>query len=167
MVRFPKAILILLICTFGWLDPAFGSSALDKAYISKVKPSKGILIHLHGCSGLHVKGWLKEWIKHLEKSGYKVFAPDSFVEKRPPAQCGTSYSQKGEVRRIRNQQFKDVYAPIRKSYPKSSSCCKVQKEKTRNCLSTLSPPCGFDLHPVTRKPSAVALTKVDVISRLK
>jgi len=115
--RFSKAVLLLLICTFGWLDPAFGSSALDKAYISKVKPSKGILIHLHGCDGLHVKGWIKEWIKHFEKSGYKVFAPDSFAEKRPPAQCGANYSRKGEVFRIRSRQFSDALAYIRNKYP--------------------------------------------------
>ena len=41
----------------------------------------------------------------------------------------------------------------------------AKKEKTRNCRSTLSPPCGSGLHPMTRGPPALALTGINISTR--
>ncbi len=92
-------------------------AALKKAYISKTSPRKGVVIHLHGCDGLSTKGWTRAWFTHFERSGYRVYAPDGFSMKRPPAQCGENYARKGEVRRLRTRQFNAVLVHIQKTYP--------------------------------------------------
>lgn len=90
---------------------------LSKGYVSSEPPRFGILLHLHGCDGLFNRGRTAVWIAYLEKVGFKVFAPNSFAEKRPDKSCKPPFSNKHEIFSIRIAQAKRVLKQLREQYP--------------------------------------------------
>ena len=90
---------------------------LSKGYVSKAKPKKGILLHLHGCGGLSTKDLMGEWFKHFERSGYRVVAPDSFAEDRPPKSCAEPYPFKQQIHALRVDQTNRAVEKLSADFP--------------------------------------------------
>ena len=90
---------------------------LDKGYKSVRAPDKGVLLHLHGCGGLSTRGINYSWINHLEKNGFKVYAPDSFAEKRPRKACAAPFPNKKRIYQIRLRQTRAVIKILKRRYP--------------------------------------------------
>jgi len=96
----------------------------DKAYsAAKVygnKPSRGVILHLHDCGGLHSdKGWQREWVDYFTVSGFLVIAIDSFADVRPPpvACPGTPWNYaRNLIYTLRTRQAQHAVTMIRKKY---------------------------------------------------
>mgnify|MGYP001022805259 CR=1 FL=1 len=105
-------------------DPGEALLAAEKtlgegAYISRNVPRKGILLHLHGCSGFGRGGFSEAWLDTFEKAGFKVLVPNSFAEKRPDASCKTAppYPDQVEINTLRLAQTQRVTELLQKAYP--------------------------------------------------
>src|SRR5262249_30046498 len=94
-------------------------ATLENGYLSRAHPKSGVLVHLHGCDGLIVNGRLKSWMSYFEKLGYKVIAPNSFADKRPPVSCKPPFPDKSIIYSIRIAQTKRVLEQVRQQYPGS------------------------------------------------
>ena len=90
---------------------------LTKGYSSTGNPTKGIVIHLHGCGGLSARGFVEAWFMHLEQSGFKVIGPNSFADQRPLISCAEPFPNKGEIYRIRADQTARVVTILRQQQP--------------------------------------------------
>ncbi len=90
---------------------------VERGYQSATAPEKGIVLHLHDCRGLRPTGWVHAWFSHLERSGYKVYAPDSFAEKRRKRACSWPNPVRESIYRLRESQTERALAAIRKDHP--------------------------------------------------
>ena len=90
---------------------------LERGFQSATEAEKGVVLHLHDCRGLRSTGWVHAWFNHLERSGYKVYAPDSFAEKRRKRSCSWPYPVRESVYRLRERQTENALAVIRESHP--------------------------------------------------
>ena len=94
--------------------------AYDKA-ATYGKPTKGIVLHLHGCRELNITvGWLRFWHDLLVANGYMIVAPDSFDDPRPRNVCPDNASRTMEsiktVFDFRSKQTSYAIEQIKKSY---------------------------------------------------
>lgn len=90
---------------------------VEQGFQSAAAPEKGVVLHLHDCRGLRPTGWVHAWFSHLERSGYKVYAPDSFAEKRRKRACSWPYPIRQSIYRLRESQTVRALAVIRQSHP--------------------------------------------------
>ena len=90
---------------------------VEQGYQSAGEPEKGIVLHLHDCHGLIPTGWIDAWFGHFERSGYKVYAPDSFAQKRRRRACSWPYPALESIYRLREAQTGRALAVIRKDHP--------------------------------------------------
>lgn len=94
-------------------EPTLAKGFASPSYVP-MRPDRGILLYLHGCDGLNVRGWTQAWLDHFEVSGFRVFAPDSFAEKRPAAACGRQPAELYDVRVMQTLRALDL---LRREYP--------------------------------------------------
>ena len=90
---------------------------VEQGYRSAGEPEKGVVLHLHDCHGLIPTGWVDAWFGHFERSGYKVYAPDSFARKRRRHTCAWPYPDLESIYRFREAQTGRALAVIRKDHP--------------------------------------------------
>ncbi len=90
---------------------------LERGFQSTAEAENGIVLHLHDCRGLRPTGWVHAWFDHLERSGYKVYAPDSFAEKRRRRSCTWPNPVRESVYRLRERQTESALAVIRERHP--------------------------------------------------
>jgi dienelactone hydrolase len=119
MVRLIALLVLLLLPVV-----ATAEVTIKKGYVSKRSPKAGLLLYLHDCykpkfmkSQYKKYGFLREWIRHFERSGLKVYAPDSFAEKRPGPNCRYADQVKRTTIKKRTAQTENALRAIRKKYP--------------------------------------------------
>jgi hypothetical protein len=92
---------------------------LKKGYVSSKSAKKGVVIYFHGCnkpsSGKSGMTW--EWLRQFERSGLKVYAPNSFAEKRPDQACKPPFKDKQKILRLRKGQARQVVEHVRSKHP--------------------------------------------------
>ena len=126
-IRF-LAILLLAVSNITQMataEPTCEDCTHDKAYsaakIYGTKPTRGIILHLHGCAGLRAgQGWQREWVDYFTFHGFLVIAIDSFADVRPPpAACpGNPWVyEKNLIYTLRTRQAQYAVTMIRTKYP--------------------------------------------------
>ncbi|MDP6388885.1 MAG: hypothetical protein QF654_03210 [Alphaproteobacteria bacterium] len=113
--------LVFVVCQTANATADTYNKAYDKA-ATYGKPTKGIVLHLHGCRELRItESWLVGWRDLLVQNGYKVVAPDSFDDSRPEHMCPSNewrtLEDILEVFEIRSKQTSHAIEQIKKSYP--------------------------------------------------
>jgi poly(3-hydroxybutyrate) depolymerase len=97
---------------------------MTKAYVSTNPATAGVLLYLHGCDGLKTGGFVRHWFSYFERSGFKVVAPDSFGDPRPPISCPAQWPNKQverpdvkKISEIRKMQTRHTLSHLKKQYP--------------------------------------------------
>jgi dienelactone hydrolase len=149
--------LIMCVCLSGAV--AGEDVTLEKGYVSKNSASKGIVVYLHGCDGSFNTSPATDWHDWLERSGFKIFAPNSFAEDRPPLSCSAPYHDKAEIYAIRLRQTVRVLEQIMQDYPdvpiyvwghsEGGGVANLLSQKVDGILTT-GYPCGFKRTPTTQ-----------------
>jgi hypothetical protein len=134
-------------------------ATLEKGYVSKNADNKGIVLYLHGCDGGFNASPAADWHDWLERSGFKVFAPNSFAEERPPVSCSAPYLYKDEIYAIRLRQTVRVLEQIIEGHrgvpiyvwghSEGGGVANLLSQKVEGILTT-GYPCGFKRTPVTQ-----------------
>ena len=94
------------------------SLALPGGYKTRA-PTHGIVLHLHGCDGLVKSGVLGEWLSRLQQMAFKVYAPNSFGERRHPPSCKPPFPTKNAIYSLRLDQTICAIKAVRTKHPKS------------------------------------------------
>jgi hypothetical protein len=155
------------IALVGFLlaSPAFaevGGVSMDptiaKGYVSKTAPANGIVLYLHGCDGGFNTSPAVDWFDWLERSGFKVFAPNSFAEARPAVSCSAPYPDKDEIFATRFNQTVRVLEQLMQEYSGSrlfvwghsegAGVANMLSQRVEGILTT-GYPCGFKRRPTT------------------
>jgi dienelactone hydrolase len=124
-----RTLIFGMLSCFGTSFSLAEDATLEKGYLSRQRPKAGILVHLHGCEGLVVIGRLKGWMSYFEKLGYKVIAPNSFADERPPASCKPPFPpDKSTVYSVRIAQTNRVLEQVRQQYPGFGYMCGVTRK---------------------------------------
>jgi len=149
--------LMMCACLSG--TAAAEDATLEKGYVSKSPANKGIVLYLHGCDGGFNTSPAADWHDWLERSGFKVFAPNSFAEERPPVSCSAPYPYKAEIYAIRLRQTVRVLEQIIEDHPgvpiyvwghsEGGGVANLLSQKVEGILTT-GYPCGFKRTPVTQ-----------------
>jgi alpha-beta hydrolase superfamily lysophospholipase len=92
---------------------------LDGGYISSGAPTHGVVLHLHGCDGLARSGVIGEWLRRLQQMGFKVYAPNSFGERRHPVSCKPPFPNKSAIYFLRLDQSIRAIKELRTKHPES------------------------------------------------
>jgi hypothetical protein len=74
---------------------------------------------LHGCDGLVRSGVIGEWLSRLQQMGFKVYAPNSFGERRHPASCKPPFPNKSDIYFLRLDQTIRAIKELRTKHPES------------------------------------------------
>ena len=139
-----------------------GSVSVDptivKGYVSKTAPANGIVLYLHGCDGSFNTSPAVDWYDWLERSGFKVFAPNSFAETRPPVSCSAPYPDKDKIFAIRFTQTARVLERLMQEYSgnrifvwghsEGAGVANMLPQRVAGILTT-GYPCGFKRSPTT------------------
>jgi hypothetical protein len=138
---------------------ALSDPTLEKGYVSNTAATKGVMLFLHGCDGGFNTSPASDWHYWLERSGFKVFAPNSFAEKRPGVSCAAPYPNKDEIFTIRLQQTVRVLEQISQDYAgipiyvwghsEGGGVANLLAHKVEGILTT-GYPCGFKSAPITQ-----------------
>jgi hypothetical protein len=116
----PVSRLIVFLILMVWPVLATADMTIKKGYVSKRAATAGVLLYLHDCWEPKLKektGLLKEWFRHFERSGLKVYAPNSFAEERPGSACGYNKHVKIQLRKKRIEQTLNTLEVIEKKHP--------------------------------------------------
>jgi dienelactone hydrolase len=106
-----------MLSCFGANFSLAEDATLEKGYLSRQHPKAGILVHLHGCDGLVLNHRIKSWMSYFEKLGYKIIAPNSFADERPPASCKRPFPAKDIIYSVRIAQTNRALEQVRQQYP--------------------------------------------------
>jgi hypothetical protein len=93
-----KIIPFILVSVLSAASACYAADpTLDGGHISSGAPTHGVVLHLHGCDGLVRSGVIGEWLSRLQQMGFKVYAPNSFGERRHPASCKPPFPDKSAI----------------------------------------------------------------------
>ncbi|MCH7936361.1 MAG: hypothetical protein IH994_04620 [Proteobacteria bacterium] len=99
------------------------TNAYNTAKVFGNNPTRGIVLHVHGCSGLYIDngGWQTDWLNFLTNNGFVVVAPDSFADIRPPKDCPEGlyrpHDRKSLIYALRIRQAEYAVRQIREKFP--------------------------------------------------
>ncbi len=115
-----KIIPFILVSVLSAASACYAADpTLDGGHISSGAPTHGVVLHLHGCDGLVRSGVIGEWLSRLRQMGFKVYAPNSFAERRPPVSCKPPFPNKREIYALRLDQTIRVIKELRTKHPES------------------------------------------------
>ena len=138
---------------------AWDEPTLAKGYVSRNSAINGVILFLHGCDGGSNTSPFVDWYDWFERSGFKVYAPNSFAEPRPPMSCSTPYPNKDEIYAVRVKQTVRVLDQLMQEYShtriyvwghsEGGGVANTLEQKVAGILTT-GYPCGFKRTPTTR-----------------
>jgi dienelactone hydrolase len=115
-----KIIPFILVSVLSAASACYAADpTLDGGHISSGAPTHGVVLHLHGCDGLVRRRVIGEWLSRLQQMGFKVYAPNSFAERRPPVSCKPPFPNKREIYALRLDQTIRVIKELRTKHPES------------------------------------------------
>ena len=115
-----KIIPFILISVLSAASACYAADpTLDGGHISSGAPTHGVVLHLHGCDGLVRSGVIGEWLSRLQQMGFKVYAPNSFGERRHPASCKPPFPNKSAIYSLRLDQTIRAIKELRTKHPES------------------------------------------------
>jgi pimeloyl-ACP methyl ester carboxylesterase len=107
-----------------WQKPAPGEDMpllKGRKHLVRTGASRGVLLYVHGCSGLGGSLRSDAWGNFINALGYDLYAPDSFADDRPAPACGkeTNYPpmQISAIRRQRVAQTLRTLEILKKQNP--------------------------------------------------
>jgi len=122
-----KTMIVAALAVAGCVTTIEKSYEAAQVYGPPMGEERGVVLHLHGCSGLRMESHIWDFAKLFMDAGWVVVSPDSFADSRPPSGCPAvtgrttqplvSRQVKQLIDDVRRQQAKYALERVRADFP--------------------------------------------------